>query len=181
MKRLITGISILAFAILVFGVGQSSAQWGGIWGNPDYRDGRYYPNYGNLRSRVDGLKYRARQFEQLTNRLEDNRDDRDDRGWGWGNWGNWNRGNRRDYGRLEDLGDDFKKAAEKFADKFGNGRNLNNSRDAAYRLLEIGREIDNEIRRGRYNSQVRNLWTQIRYDLDEVARVYNYGYNRPGW
>ena len=40
MKRLITGISILAFAILVFGVGQSSAQWGGIWGNPDYRDGR---------------------------------------------------------------------------------------------------------------------------------------------
>lgn len=144
-----------------------------------YGRGRYNTN---IRATVQNLRNNARYFERLTNRIEDRRDDDRNRRGGWGNWGNWgNWGSRNaNYGRIEDLADDFKKATEKLADKYGNGRNLNKSRDEAYRVIEIGRSLDAEISRSPRRSELRSAWEQIRYDLDVIARLYGIDtYRRP--
>lgn len=139
------------------------------------RDGYYNRRYySNIRPTIFNLRNNAREFERLTNRVEDRRDDRRDRWGNWGSWGNWG-GGRPDYGRIEDLADDFKKATDKLLDKYGNGRNPDRSRDEARRVLEIGRRLDAEISRSPRRGELRNAWDQIRYDLDTVARYYGLG------
>ena len=174
MNSITKYFAVGAFALMLLALPSvASAQWGGRDRNDDYYgNGRYNRN---IRGTLQSLAGKARAFENQTNRAEDRRDDRDDR-WG-GIWGN-NR-NRRggDYGRLEDLADRFRNATDKLADEFGNGRNLNNSRDEARRVLDIGNQIENEIRNIRGGNNLQRQWNNIRRDLDIVADVYggNYG------
>lgn len=186
MNRISKFFAISAFALIFLGLpAVASAQW------RDRDDDDYYGNNRNnrnLRSTLQNLKNRARNFENVTNRVEDRRDDRDDDRWGnrgpWGNdrntgWGNNRR--RGDYGRLEDLADRFRKATDDLADEYGNGRNLNNSRDEARRVLDIGGQIDNELRNLRGGRNLNRQWDQIRSDLNAIANVYgNYGAGRYG-
>ena len=144
----------------------ASAQWGGRDRDDDRYGNRRYNR--NIRGTLQSLKNKARNFENATNRVEDRRDDRrDDRNddrWG-GIWGN-NRRRGGDVGRLEDLADRFRKATDDLADDYGNGRDLNGSRDEARRVLEIGNQIENEIRNIRGGRNLDRQWSQIRSDLN---------------
>src|SRR5688572_13310867 len=186
MNRISRFFAISAFALMILGLPAiASAQWG----NRD-RDDDYYGNgrYNrNLRATVQNLKNRARNFESATNRVEDRRDDRDDRYGNRGPWGGNRNGGRNggDVGRLEDLADSFRRATDRLEDAYGNGRNLNGSRDEARRVLDIGGQIENEIRRLRGGRNLERQWSQIRNDLNVIASVYggyngNGGYNRSG-
>lgn len=182
MNRISKILAISAFGLLLLGLPSvASAQW-----RDRDRDDDYYGNNRNnrnLRATVQNLKSRARRFESATNRAEDRRDDRDDRRnggiWGGRN-GSWNR-RGGDYGRLEDLADRFRKATDKLADKYGNGRNLNGSRDEARRVLEIGNQIENQLRNLRGDRNLERQWSQIRYDLNAISNVYGGYYGNGGY
>ena len=174
--------AIGAFALMILALPSvASAQWGRRDRDDDrYGNGRYDRN---IRGTVQSLKNKARSFESATNRAEDRRDDRDDR-----RGGIWGGGNRRggDYGRIEDLADRFRKATDKLEDEYGNGRNLNNSRDEARRVLEIGNDIENELRNLRGGRNLDRQWNSIRNDLRVISQVYGGSYgggnrNGGGW
>lgn len=173
MNRISKFFALGAFALMFLALPSvASAQWGGRDRDDDYYgNGRYNRN---IRGTLQSLKNKARNFENVTNRVEDRRDDR----WG-GIWGN-NRRRNGDVGRLEDLADRFRKATDDLADDYGNGRNLNNSRDEARRVLEIGNQIENELRNLRGGRNLERQWSQIRRDLNIVADVYGgyYGNGR---
>jgi hypothetical protein len=179
MKTIKNLLTVSAFSLLVLGLPAiASAQWGGN------NRGGYggYGGYGNvsynrnLRATVENLKNRARNFERITNRIEDRDDDRyGDGRYGNGRYGNYGGYGNGDIGRIEDLADAFRRATDRLENEFGNGRNMNNSRDEAQRVLDIGRQIDNEIYRSRSNRRLQNDWNQIRYDLDVLAQAYGYG------
>ena len=172
MNRITKLFALGAFALMFLALPSvASAQWGGRDRDDDrYGNGRYNRN---IRGTLQSLKNKARNFENATNRAEDRRDDRDDRRGGI--WGNNRRGNG-DVGRLEDLADRFRKATDKLADEYGNGRNLNGSRDEARRVMEIGNQIENEIRNLRGGRNLDRQWSQIRSDLNVVADVYGGSY-----
>ena len=180
MNRIKTFIAISAFSLLVLGLpAVASAQWRN---DPYGNNGRY--SNGNLRSAVQDLKNRARDFERMTN-----------------NNGRYNRGGGDS---IENLADQFKKAADRLESRLGNGRNLDNSYDEAQRVLSIASQIDNELsynsrgnRRGGWGntgyggygggnggSNVQGQWSGMRYDLQVIAQAYgsnNRGYrNRNG-
>ena len=171
MNRFKSIAAIFAFAMVIFVLpSAASAQWRDR-DDDNYRNSRYNRN---IRGTLQNLKNRARNFERVTNRVEDRRDDRrDDR------YDPWGRGGRRgDVGRIEDLADSFRRATDRLADEYGNGRNLRNSEDEARRVLDIGNQIDNEMSRVRSNRNMQNEWNRIRQDLRIVADVYGYNYNR---
>lgn len=138
----------------------ASAQWGGYGGGYG----------GNIKGTVQSLKYHAKSFEGMTDRYSDRNDGR--------RWG----GNSAD--RIEDLADDFSKAASKLEDKYGNGRNLNNSRSAAQNVLGLASRIDQVLSRGG-SQQLYGMWNQMRGELNIIARTYGLSYygrggmNRP--
>ncbi|MBX3266021.1 MAG: hypothetical protein KF831_04880 [Acidobacteria bacterium] len=200
LKNLKGTIAIAAFALAVMALPTvASAQWRDRDRdrNDDYYGRGSYNR--NIRGTLENLKNRARNFERTTDRIEDRRndrrDDRDDR-WGrrdrndrndrWGGrdrndrWGgNWG-GRNGNVSRLEDLADRFRRATDDLRDEYGNGRNLNGSRDEARRVLDLGREIEQEMRSVRVSRQAQNEWNRIRQDLNVVAQVYGYGYNNRG-
>lgn len=185
MTRIKSFIGIAAFSMLVLALPSiASAQWGGNNRDND-RDDDYYgrndDNYGrndrygnsrynrNIQASVRNLKNRARNFERTVDRYDNRRDN--GRYGGWGNNGGYNNRN------LESLANNFRDAADNFADAYGRGRNLNNSADEARRLLDIARQIDQSMYNSRGNSQIANEWNQMRYDLRIVADTYGYNYN----
>ena len=171
MNRIKSFIGIAAFSLVVLALPSvASAQWGGYGNgrNDDYYGNNRYNR--NIQATVRNLKNRARNFERSVDRWDDRRDDR--RG---GNWGGWGNNNGYYNGNLENLADNFKRAADDFSDAYGRGRNMNNSADEARRLLDIGRQIDQQLYNSGRNSRLQNEWGQIRYDLQVVADVYGYG------
>jgi hypothetical protein len=149
----------------------ASAQWRD---NDDdyYRNSRYNRN---IRGTIQNLKNRARNFERRIDRVDDRRDDRDDDWYG-------RRGRNDRYDNLDQLASQFRRATADLADEYGNGRNLNGSRDEARRVLDIGSQIDNMLYRSRGgNRQIQNEWGQIRYDLRVLSDTYGFGnYNGGG-
>jgi hypothetical protein len=177
MNRITKLFALGAFALMFLALPSvASAQWGGRDRDDDRYGNRRYNR--NIRGTLQSLKNKARNFENATNRVEDRRDDRNDDRWG-GIWGN-NRRRGGDVGRLEDLADRFRKATDDLADDYGNGRDLNGSRDEARRVLQIGNQIENEIRNIRGGRNLDRQWSQIRSDLNIVADVYGdyYGNGR---
>jgi hypothetical protein len=179
MKHIKSLVAITAFSLVVLALPSvASAQYYPNGGYGGYGNGSYNRN---IRGTVQNLKNRARNFERTTNRVEDRNDrndrwgDRDDR-WGNRNGGYYGSGN---IGRLEDLADRFKRATDDLADEYGNGRNLNNSREEARRVLDIGNQIEQELSRTRRgNNNLYREWNMIRHDLNTLSQVYGYGYNR---
>jgi hypothetical protein len=164
MKRFTKIASIFALAFVVLALPAiASAQWRDRDRDDDYygRNARYNRN---IRGTIQNLKNRARNFERRIDRLDDRRNDR--------------------YGRrdrnLENLADRFAKATNRLANEYGNGRNMNNSRDEARRVLDIGSQIDSRMYNMRSDRNVANEWNQISYDLRILADAYglNYGGGR---
>jgi len=177
MNRIKSIIAISAFSLLILGIPTvASGQWNG--GPYNGNNGGYYGNDSNLRSAVRDLKNRAKEFNKIT----------DGRGY-----------NRNSYDpNLERLADQFWNAADRLEERFGNGRNMNNSAGEARRVLDLASQIDNQIgysntgygRRGgnggygNYggygNSNAVGTWNAMRYDLQTIANAYGYGYNNNG-
>jgi hypothetical protein len=168
MNRIKTFVGIAAFSLVVLALPSvASAQWGGYCRNYDYYGNNR--NNRNIQATVRNLKNRARNFERAVDRYDDRDNNRRNGRWGGGGWGN-------NSGNLEGLANSFKNAADRFANEYGRGRDLNNSADEARRLLDIGRQIDQQLYSGnRGGNQLANEWSQIRYDLQVVADVYGYG------
>ncbi len=171
MNRIKSFIVVGAFSLVVLALpGIASAQWGGNNRNDDIWAGRN-GNYGNIRGTVQSLENRARNFDRQVNRVDNRRDARYDR-----------------YDRvdnLDQLSSRFKNAAENLADEFGRGRNMNNSRDEAQRVLSLGSQIDQVMyNMSRNNGRNRNSdrgyltseWNQIDNDLRTIARAYGLNY-----
>lgn len=174
MKRYTTIASIFALALVVLALPAiTSAQWRNrdddYYGRNNRNDDDYYGNsrYNrNIRGTIQNLKNRARNFERRLDRI----DDRNDR---------YGRNNNR-YDNLEELSDRFSRATNDLAGAYGNGRNLNGSRDEARRVLDIGSQIENALYRSRSNRNAANEWNQISYDLRVLADTYGLGYYNGG-
>lgn len=174
MKRFTTIASIFALALVVLALPSiTSAQGRGnrdrdddYYGRNNRNDDDYYNNgrhNRNLRATIQNLKNRARNFERRIDRVDDRNDDR-----GYGNR------NIR-FGNLEELSDRFARATNDLANAYGNGRDLNGSRDEARRVLDIGSQIERVLHNSRGNRQAGNEWNKISYDLRVLADTYGFG------
>ena len=173
MTRLRNIIALTAFALMVLALPSvASAQWRDRDRNDDYYGNSRYNR--NIRATVQNLKNRSRNFERRIERIDDRRDDRRDRNDRYDPWGR-NRNSGYYSNNLENLAERFRDAADDLADAYGNGRNLNGSRDEAQRVLQLGSQIDNELARSRSNRNAQREWDQIRYDLRVISDVYGYG------
>jgi hypothetical protein len=133
------------------------------WGrNGNY--GRYDERY--LRDSIHRLDRLAKDFEKEVDRSLDR--------------------SRRDGTRREDQvnarANQFRDAVGDLKSEFGNGRDLNRSRDEAQRVLQEARQFE-RIGLGRGgNGRLASLWSQIRQELNVIANAYgNYGYGNGGY
>ena len=170
MKRFTQIASIFALALVVLALPSiASAQYrdrdDDNYGRNDdnYRNSRYNRN---IQGTVQSLRNRARNFERRIDRVDD-RNDRNDR---------YGRNNNR-YDNLEELSDRFARATDDLADAYGRGRNMNNSRDEARRVLDIGSQIENVLYRSRSNRNATGEWNQISRDLRIISDAYGLNYN----
>ena len=166
MKNIKSWIALMAFSLIVLGVPAiASAQWR----NDDDDDyyGRSNSRYGNdIRSTIQDLKYKARNFEDAADRS---------RG-GYRNNGRYGGGYNN--GNIEDLADRFSQAVNRLENAYGRGRNLRNSEDEARRVLDIAQQIDNQLYNARGgNNYLFNEWNSMSQDLRIIAREYGFRYN----
>ena len=178
MKRFTTIASMFALALVVLALPAiASAQYSNRDRDDDYygrnnRNDDYYGNrnggYGNgsynrnIRGTIQNLKNRARNFESRLDRMDDRNNDR------------YGRNNNR-YDNLEQLSDRFSRATDDLAGAYGNGRNLNGSRDEARRVLDIGSQIENALYRSRGNRNAAGEWSRISSDLRVLSDAYGLG------
>ncbi len=191
-------IAVSAFSLMVLALPAiASAQWGG--NNGGYPNGGYpnggYPNGGygnsgrygaNLENVADRLKDRSKDFERQVDRELRNNGRYNNGQYGntgvlgtiFGGGGMNNRGYGND--NIKRLAEDFRKAASDFENRTDGNNNRNSqwgrgdSRDqqSAQRLLSIGSQLDNELRRMRMSSTLQYQWNAIRSDLNIVASSY---------
>jgi hypothetical protein len=168
---------MFAFCLPGLASAQSNDPW---WGrdrdqrNGDYRRNRRDDGYGRydertLRDAAQRLKDRARDLERDVDRYLDS---------------SRQNGTRRE-DRVNEQAQDFRRAADRFKDRVGNGRDLNRSQDAARELLSRADQIDRVLSRGRVDSRVYSDWSSINQDLRLIADIYglryNGGYNNGGY
>jgi hypothetical protein len=159
MNRFRHIFTIFAFSLLVLLLpSMASAQW--------RNDDDYYRTGSNnnraLQSTVRNLRNSSRNLDRQIERELDR--------------GRYN--DRRRDDRIVSLARDFRNATDNLDRRFGNGRNLNNSRNEARRVLDIGRQLDRTISRARLSNSVQNDWNRISRDLRYLADAYNYRDNR---
>jgi hypothetical protein len=172
MNRFRNLLAVFAFSLLILGLpALASAQWrddddyyrNGRNRDRDYRNDRNY-NRGALRSAINRLKTRAEVFERRLERELDR--------------GRYDGSRRED--RLNDLANNFTRAAERLEDEFDGGRNMRDSYDEARRVVSLGQQIENALGRSRMGGYAQNDWNSIRQDLYTIANAYGISYNRRG-
>lgn len=172
MNRIKSLVAISAFSLLILGLPAiATAQWNG--GGPGGNNGGYYGNGNyNIKPTVKNLKNSAKRFE---NEVDHN--NRGNRG-GYGNYGGYG-GYINNDRNLRGLADEFTSATNRLEDRYGNGRNMNNSAAEARRVLDIASQIDREIYNTRGNGNMQGQWNSMRQDLNILANAYGYngGYN----
>ena len=163
-NRRTLSFSILAAALLALCLPLvAAAQWPDNGRNRDNRDqnngryGRY--DERQLRDSIHRLDRLAKDFEREVDRSLDR--------------------SRRDGTRSEDRINNearqFRNAASDLKSRFGNGRDLNRSRNEAERVLQESRQLE---RISRFDNRMASLWSQIRQELNIVANAYgSYGYD----
>lgn len=161
-KQMLIKSSLLAALLALFVPMAASAQGGyDPWGRPDYRrdrDGRY--NNQHLRDSIHRLDRLAKDFERDMDRMLDR--------------------SRADGTRREDILNNearqLRNAVGNLKSRFGNGRDLNRSRNEAQRVLQEARQIDRMTGR-RIDNQMASRWTQIRQELRIISQAYGIGYD----
>jgi hypothetical protein len=156
-------MAVFAFSLLILGLPSfASAQWGNRDRDDDYY-GRNRGGYNNgyLRSAVQRLRNNSREFARRLDRELDN--------------SRYNDRNRED--RINQIARDFERAADRLENRFGNGRNMNNSANEAQQVLNLGLQLERALSRSRLNYNVQNDWNTIRQDLRTIADAYGYNTN----
>lgn len=156
------GFSIFAAAILALCLPALAAAQG-YPGYPDYgrnRNGNYRYDERNLKDSIHRLDRLAKDFERdLDRSLDHSRVD----------------GTQRE-DRINAQGHDFRRAVSSLKSRFGNGRDLNRSRDEAQRVLNEARQFDRIGRMRNIDGRVQSEWSQIQRELNIISDAYGLGY-----
>ncbi|HEX8178737.1 MAG TPA: hypothetical protein VF525_04255 [Pyrinomonadaceae bacterium] len=182
-STLLSIISAILFTLSLSGLAaaQSNDPW---WGRDrnrddrrdrrrDQRDDGYYGRdngYGRydsrtLRDAAQRIKDRSRDFERDVDRaLDHSRVD----------------GTRRE-DNINDTVKDFRRAADRFKDRIGNGNDANRAYNEARELIQRANQIDRVISRARLDSRAASDWNSLNQDLRLVASAYNLSYNGGGY
>jgi hypothetical protein len=162
-NRRTLSFSIFAAAILALCLPVLAAAQGG-YGYPDYgrnRNGnsvRYDERY--LKDSIQRLDRLAKDFERdLDRALDHSRVD----------------GTRRE-DQINAQGHDFRRAVSSLKSNFGNGRDLNRSRDEAQRVLQEAQQFDRIGRSRGIDYRVADEWSQIQQELRIISDAYGLGY-----
>ena len=163
-RRTLT-LSIFAAALLALCLPVvATAQWGRY---PDYgrdrdngRYGRYDERY--LRDSIHRLDRLAKDFEKEVDRSLDRS----------------RRNGSRSEDRINAEAQQFRDSVGDLKSRFGNGRDLNRSRNEAQRVLQDARDLE-RIGFGRFgNGRLSSIWSQVRRELNVISDAYgSYGYN----
>ena len=166
-NRRTLSFSTLAAALLALCLpAVAAAQWDRYPDNQrnrdrDYgRNGRYDDRY--VRDSIQRLDRLSKDFERAVDReLDRSHED----------------GTRHE-DRVNNEVHDFRRAVGDLKSRFGNGRDLNRSRNEAQRVLQTAREAERTSRHHFQNGRLANQWSQIRQELNVIAQAYgSYGYN----
>lgn len=158
-KQMLTKSILIGLLALMVPAVASAQSW------PDYRrdrdNGRY--DQRHLRDSIHRLDRLAKDFERDLDRTLDR--------------------SRADGTRREDMINNearqFREAVGDLKSSFGNGRDLNRSRDEAQRVMQEAHQLD-RIARARRINQTGARWNQIGQELRIISDAYglnNYGYN----
>ncbi|HSS19904.1 MAG TPA: hypothetical protein VLL54_07510 [Pyrinomonadaceae bacterium] len=168
-RRTLT-FSILAAATLALCLPVLAAAQGG-YGYPDYGRGRNgNGNYGRYDERyvkdsIQRLDRLAKDFERDLDRSLDH-----------------SRVNgTRQEDELNAQGHDFRRAVGNLKSAFGNGRDLNRSRDEAQRVLDEAGQFNRIGRMRGVNNQISGEWSSIQQELRIISDAYGLGYNNGGY
>ena len=169
-NRRTLSFSILAPAILALCLPMMAAAQGNYdpWGRN--RDDDYYRrdrngNYGRyderyLRDSIQRLDRLSKNFENDLNRALDH--------------SRINGSRNEDY--LNAQAHDFRRAVGDLKSRFGNGRDLNRSRNEAARVLQEAQQFDRIGRSRAFDNRVASDWSQIQRELQVIADAYGLGY-----
>lgn len=134
--------------------------------NRDYRNDRDYGRNDSrtLRDAARRVSDRSRDFQRhLDSALDHSRYD-----------------NSRREDRINDVGQEFRSAANNFRDRLNDGRNPNRASGEARELLQMAQRVDRFVSRNRLDSRTSSDWSQIRQDLRVIADAYGYSFNGNG-
>jgi hypothetical protein len=175
-RRTLT-ISMFAFAVLALCLPALASAQGVYdpWGrnrDDDYRRNRNYGRYDEryLKDSIQRLDRVSKDFERdLDRALDRSRVD----------------GTRRE-DELNNRAHDFRRAVGDLKSRFGNGRDLNRSRNEAQRVLSLAQQLDRVgVMRRTSDGRIASEWSQIRNELGIISDAYNLGYyggwNNGGW
>ena len=176
INRRTLSFSIFAAAVLALCLPVLAAAQGGYdpWGRN--RDDDYYRrnrngNYGRyderyLKDSIQRLDRLSKDFERDLDRALDH---------------SRVNGSRRE-DQINAQGHDFRRAVGNLKSNFGNGRDLNRSRDEAERVLQEARQFDRIGRNRGIDSRVASEWSQIQQELQIISDAYGLGnYNNGGY
>jgi len=155
MKKQLIRLSLVAGLVALFVPTMASAQnWPDNRRDRDY--GRYDARY--VRDSIQRLDRLAKDFERDLDRTLDR--------------------SRANGTRREDMVNQearqFRNAVGNLKSSFGNGRDLNRSRDEAQRVLNEASRLDRLV--GRVGNQASYRWAEIRRELNIISSAYGVGY-----
>jgi hypothetical protein len=166
-NRRTLSFSIFAAAILALCLPVLAAAQGG-YGYPDYGRNRNdnYRRYDEryLKDSIHRLDRLSKDFERDLDRALDH---------------SRVNGTRRE-DQMNAQGHDFRRAVSSLKSNFGNGRDLNRSRDEAERVLQEARQFDRIGRNRGIDSRVASDWSQIQRELQIISDAYGIGYSNNG-
>lgn len=160
-NRRTLSFSIFAAAILALSLPMLAAAQGGYPDSGRNRNG----NYGRYDERY--LKDSIQRLDRLSKDFERDLDRALDR--------SRVNGTRRE-DQINAQGHDFRRAVNNLKSNFGNGRDLNRSRDEAQRVLQEAQQFDRIGRARGIDSRVASEWSQIQRELSIISDAYGLGY-----